>query len=59
MRISASRSRFFACAVMFLALLRVGYVVVENRDRGPATVVTASGLKYIDLVEGQGATPQS
>jgi peptidylprolyl isomerase len=44
---------------MFVALLRVGYVVVQNRDRGPATVVTASGLKYIDLVEGQGATPQS
>lgn len=45
---------------MFLALLRVGYVAVfQNRDRGPTTVVTASGLKYIDLVEGQGATPQS
>ena len=59
MRISASRSRLFACLVMFLALLRFGYVAVfQKGDVGPAPIVTASGLKYIDLVEGNGAAPQ-
>lgn len=58
MPISASKSRLLACLVILIALLRFGYVAVFH-NRGPVTVVTASGLKYIDLIEGKGATPQS
>jgi len=45
--------------VVVLAVSVVAYVLV---NRGPATgaeVATASGLKYIDIVEGTGATPQN
>lgn len=44
--------------IVVLALSAVAYVLMH---RGPATgaeVATASGLKYIDMVEGTGATPQ-
>ena len=44
--------------ISVLALSFVGYVLM---NRGPATgaeVATASGLKYVDIVEGTGATPQ-
>jgi peptidylprolyl isomerase len=43
--------------IVVLALSAVAYVLMR---RGPATgaeVATASGLKYIDVVEGTGATP--
>jgi FKBP-type peptidyl-prolyl cis-trans isomerase len=45
--------------VVVLAVSAVGYVLTH---RGPATgaeVATASGLKYIDIVEGTGATPKT
>ena len=58
MPISASKSRLLACLVILTALLRFGYVAVFH-NRGPAIVVTSSGLKYIDLIEGKGPTPQS
>ena len=44
--------------IVILAASAVAYVLTH---RGPATgaeVATPSGLKYIDLVEGTGATPQ-
>ncbi len=45
-------------AIVVLAVSAVAYVLMH---RGPATgaeVVTASGLKYVDIVEGTGPTPQ-
>lgn len=41
--------------VILLAGLVVAYFL---KFRGPAEVVTASGLKYIDLVEGTGPNPR-
>ena len=45
--------------VVLLALSAVGYVLSKRGGSsvGPE-VTTASGLKYVDLVEGTGATPQ-
>jgi peptidylprolyl isomerase len=45
--------------VVLLALSAVGYVL-SKRGGGSVSpeVTTASGLKYVDLVEGTGATPQ-
>ncbi len=56
----AGRSRnlriFSIVIVAAIALLVVGYVVTQ---RGSKTeVTTASGLKYIDSVEGSGASPK-
>lgn len=45
--------------IVVLAAAAVTYVLMR---RGPATgaeVVTASGLKYVDIVEGTGASPQT
>lgn len=42
--------------VILLAGLVVAYFL---KFRGPAEVVTASGLKYVDLVEGTGANPRA
>jgi len=42
--------------VVLLAVSVVGYVVSR---RGGPEVTTASGLKYTDIVEGTGPTPQS
>ena len=45
--------------VVLLALSAVGYVLSKRGgSSGGAEVTTASGLKYVDLVEGTGATPQ-
>lgn len=45
--------------VAVLALSAVGYVLSKRGGiSGGTEVTTASGLKYIDLVEGTGATPQ-
>lgn len=45
--------------VVLLALSAVGYVLSKRGGgTGGAEVTTASGLKYVDLVEGTGATPQ-
>ena len=50
--------RIVAIAVVaVLALSAVGYVL--SRRGSPGTeITTASGLKYVDLVEGTGASPQ-
>ncbi|MGI9166574.1 MAG: FKBP-type peptidyl-prolyl cis-trans isomerase [Pyrinomonadaceae bacterium] len=45
--------------VAVLALSAVGYVLSRRGDHSGNEVTTASGLKYVDLVEGTGATPQS
>jgi len=45
--------------VAVLALSAVGYVLSKRGgSSGGTEVTTASGLKYIDLVEGTGATPK-
>ncbi len=47
--------------VVVLALSALSYVAYVMMYRGPGTgteIATTSGLKYIDMVEGTGATPQ-
>ena len=45
--------------VVVLAAAAVGYVLSKRGgSSGGAEVTTASGLKYVELVEGSGATPQ-
>ncbi|MGH9904812.1 MAG: FKBP-type peptidyl-prolyl cis-trans isomerase [Pyrinomonadaceae bacterium] len=45
---------------MVVVILLAGSVVAYFlKFRGPAEVVTASGLKYVDLVEGTGANPRA
>ena len=45
--------------VAVLALSAVGYVLSKRGgSSGGTEVTTTSGLKYVDLVEGTGATPQ-
>jgi peptidylprolyl isomerase len=44
--------------VAVLALSVVGYVLSHRGQKPGAEVTTASGLKYIDIVEGTGPTPQ-
>lgn len=47
-------------AVIALALAAVAYVIYQRTYRGKTSgseVTTASGLKYIDLVEGTGPSP--
>jgi len=52
--------RIIAIAVVVvLALSAVGYVLSKRGGGSEGTeVTTASGLKYVELVEGTGATPQ-
>ena len=45
--------------VVVLAASAVAYVLSKRGgSRGGAEVTTASGLKYVEVVEGSGATPQ-
>ncbi|MEP6921804.1 MAG: FKBP-type peptidyl-prolyl cis-trans isomerase [bacterium] len=44
--------------VAVLALGAVAYIFMHRGGSGGTEVTTASGLKYTDLVEGTGATPQ-
>lgn len=44
--------------VAILALSAVAYLLTYRGKQSGTEVTTASGLKYIDLVEGSGATPQ-
>lgn len=44
--------------VLVLALSAVGYILAKRGGGAGSEVTTASGLKYTDLVEGTGATPQ-
>jgi len=51
--------RIVAIAVVaVLALSAVGYVLSRRGNQG-TEITTASGLKYVDLVEGTGASPQN
>ena len=54
------RLRIIAIVVVaVLALSAVGYVLSKRGGSGGgAEVTTASGLKYVEVVEGNGATPQ-
>lgn len=48
-------------AIVVIVVLAVSAVAYVLMHRGPATgaeVATASGLKYVDMVEGTGATPK-
>ena len=44
--------------VAVLALSAVGYVRSRRGDHSGNEITTASGLKYVDLVEGTGPTPR-
>jgi peptidylprolyl isomerase len=44
--------------IVVLALSAVAYVLMYRGPAAGTEVATASGLKYIDMVEGTGATPQ-
>src|SRR5688572_6218831 len=44
--------------VVVVALSAVSYVMMYRGSAPGTEVATASGLKYIDMVEGTGATPQ-
>ena len=49
-------------AILIIVGLAVSVVAYVLSRRGPAAgaeIVTASGLKYIDIVEGTGATPKT
>lgn len=46
--------------VLVLAAAAIAYLVTHrNKAGGGPEVTTASGLKYVDLAEGTGATPQT
>lgn len=44
--------------IVVLALSAVAYVLMYRGPAAGTEVATASGLKYVDMVEGTGATPQ-
>jgi FKBP-type peptidyl-prolyl cis-trans isomerase len=45
--------------VLALAGAAIGYLISKRSGKGGPEVTTASGLKYTDLVEGTGASPQT
>jgi hypothetical protein len=45
-------------AIALVVMLATAAVVYVFKYRGPAEVRTASGLRYVDLVEGTGPNPQ-
>lgn len=45
--------------VVVLALSAVGYVLTHRGEQSGAETITASGLRYIDIVEGTGPNQQS
>ncbi|HKY26995.1 MAG TPA: FKBP-type peptidyl-prolyl cis-trans isomerase [Pyrinomonadaceae bacterium] len=49
--------RIIAIALIVI-MAGVGIVYVVRKYAGPSEVTTASGLRYTDLVEGTGPTPQ-
>ena len=55
-----SRLQILTGSVVFVAAFATGSLATLYlaRPASPQVVVTASGLKYVDLVEGQGATPR-
>lgn len=58
----SSRSRALRtgaiAVVVILAIATVAYVIMHRGGKSGTEVTTASGLKYVDLVQGTGATPQ-
>lgn len=44
--------------VVALAATAIGYLIMRRAENGGSEITTASGLKYTDLVEGTGASPQ-
>jgi peptidylprolyl isomerase len=44
--------------IVVLALSAVAYVLMYRGPAAGTEIATASGLKYVDMVEGTGATPQ-
>jgi FKBP-type peptidyl-prolyl cis-trans isomerase len=58
-RSARRRSRIIA-GVLVLALVGAGaaYLFAPSLRRGESEVTTASGLKYVDLVEGTGPSPR-
>ncbi len=45
--------------VLALATAAIAYLFVNRSKTGGAEVTTASGLKYVDVAEGSGASPQT
>lgn len=45
--------------VLVLAASAIGYLISRRSGKGGPEVTTASGLKYTDLVEGTGPSPQT
>src|SRR6185436_11734752 len=43
--------------VAALAISAIAYLIAKRSGPGGTEVTTASGLKYVDIVEGTGATP--
>jgi peptidylprolyl isomerase len=57
-----SNQKVKVIAILIVVGLAVSFVAYVLSRRTPATgaeIATASGLKYIDVVEGTGATPQT
>ncbi|HBB89641.1 MAG TPA: peptidylprolyl isomerase [Blastocatellia bacterium] len=44
--------------VLALAAAAIAYLIKNRSQSGGAEVTTASGLKYVDLAEGSGASPK-
>lgn len=51
---------FLVAMVLLLAISLIGlfYRISHNKTRAVSEVTTASGLKYVDLVEGNGESPK-
>src|SRR5262245_22485729 len=45
-------------AIALIVVMALAAVVYVFKYRGPGEVKTASGLRYVDLVEGTGPNPQ-
>jgi len=45
--------------VLALAAAAIGYLITHRSNTGGTEVTTASGLKYVELAEGAGASPQA
>jgi peptidylprolyl isomerase len=44
--------------VLVVAAITIGYLIKQRAGSGGTEITTASGLKYTDLAEGTGASPQ-
>ena len=62
-RTSAGKNRnlrMVAIAVIaLLAVSAVAYVITHRRPKEGPETVTTSGLKYVDLIQGEGSSPQT